>query len=84
MEISEMKCKTCGGPIHHCFDVPHVYDWENEYCCDECFHQSEEYKATNSWMIWLGMPGSTIRKFARKHIDTIKYILEDGNPYSED
>jgi hypothetical protein len=81
MEILEIKCKICGGPIPYCFDVPHVYDWEQEYCSGECFKKSDEYLASNYWIrrnIGLNVHE---RDYARKHLNTIKYILEDGNPY---
>ena len=83
MEITEIKCKICGGPIPYCFDVPHIYDWEQEYCSEKCFHQSSEYIISDNWVLRnIGMNVEE-REFACKHLDTIKYILEDGNPYKD-
>lgn len=39
-----MNCLHCNAKFHVCSNCCTDYDWENEYCCEECWKESEEYK----------------------------------------
>lgn len=38
------KNKNCNRKFHACDSCSLTYSWEYEYCCDQCWKTSEEYK----------------------------------------
>ena len=38
------ECKNCGKKFHACSSCSLDCDWQNEYCCQDHWHQSDEYQ----------------------------------------